>query len=117
MHSKIAVLLRAHSTGMLKNQGFEAARRSKNRERLGEKRTGKKCAAMTGLIKEGDELIGEMGQGSVRDAGLIAAAQKVEHYEISCYGSARTHARILGIRKRRLSFMKPRAKKKKRTPN
>ncbi len=63
---------------------------------LGEKGTGKKCAAMTGLIKEGDELIGEMEEGSVRDAGLIAAAQKVEHYEISGYGSARTHAELLG---------------------
>ena len=65
-------------------------------EALGEKGTGKKCAAMTGLIKEGEELIGEMEEGSVRDAGLIAAAQKVEHYEISGYGSARTHAQILG---------------------
>ena len=65
-------------------------------EALGEKGTGKKCAAMTGLIKEGEELIGEMTQGPVRDAGLIAAAQKVEHYEISGYGSARTHAQLLG---------------------
>jgi len=65
-------------------------------EALGEKGTGKKCAAMTGLIKEGDELIGEIGGGPLRDAGLIAAAQKVEHYEISGYGSARTHARMLG---------------------
>lgn len=65
-------------------------------EALGEKGTGKKCAAMAGLIKEGDELIGEMAQGPVRDAGLIAAAQKVEHYEISGYGSARTHAQLLG---------------------
>ena len=63
---------------------------------LGEKGTGKKCAAMTGLIKEGDALIGEIDQGPVRDAGLIAAAQKVEHYEISGYGSARTHAQLLG---------------------
>ncbi len=65
-------------------------------EALGEKGTGKKCAAMTGLIKEGDELVGEMERGPVRDAGLIAAAQKVEHYEISGYGSARTHAQLLG---------------------
>jgi ferritin-like metal-binding protein YciE len=65
-------------------------------EALGEKGTGKKCAAMMGLIKEGDELIKEIDGGPVRDAGLIAAAQKVEHYEISGYGSARTHAKILG---------------------
>lgn len=65
-------------------------------EALGEKGTGKKCAAMTGLIKEGEELIGEMPEGPLRDAGLIAAAQKVEHYEIAGYGSARAHAELLG---------------------
>jgi ferritin-like metal-binding protein YciE len=65
-------------------------------EALGEKATGKKCAAMTGLIKEGNELVGASDETAVRDAGLIAAAQKVEHYEISGYGSARTHAEILG---------------------
>jgi len=63
---------------------------------LGEKGAGKKCAAMAGLVKEGDELISEMDEGAIRDAGLIAAAQKVEHYEISGYGSARTHAQLLG---------------------
>jgi ferritin-like metal-binding protein YciE len=64
-------------------------------ESLGEKGTGKKCAAMQGLIKEGDELT-EMDQNALRDAALIAAAQKVEHYEISGYGSARAHAHLLG---------------------
>ena len=65
-------------------------------DELGEKPTGKKCAAMTGLIKEGDEMVGASDETAVRDAGLIAAAQKVEHYEISGYGSARTHAELLG---------------------
>jgi ferritin-like metal-binding protein YciE len=65
-------------------------------EALGEKATGKKCAAMAGLIKEGDEMASGTGETPVRDAGLIAAAQKVEHYEISGYGSARTHAELLG---------------------
>jgi ferritin-like metal-binding protein YciE len=65
-------------------------------EALGEKGTGKKCAAMAGLIKEGGEIASETEDTAVRDAGLIAAAQKVEHYEISGYGSARTHAEILG---------------------
>ncbi len=65
-------------------------------ELVGEKPTGKKCAAMAGLIKEGDELASDTDENSVRDAGLIAAAQKVEHYEISGYGSARTHAELLG---------------------
>jgi ferritin-like metal-binding protein YciE len=63
---------------------------------LNEKTDGKKCAAMSGLIKEGDELVSESDQNALRDAGLIAAAQKVEHYEISGYGTARTHAEILG---------------------
>ena len=61
-----------------------------------EKPTGKKCAAMAGLIKEGDEMASDTDETPVRDAGLIAAAQKVEHYEISGYGSARTHAELLG---------------------
>jgi len=51
---------------------------------------------MAGLIKEGDEVASEIDETPVRDAGLIAAAQKVEHYEISGYGSARTHAELLG---------------------
>jgi ferritin-like metal-binding protein YciE len=65
-------------------------------EALGEKRTGKKCAAMLGLIKEGNEVVNDSDETAVRDAGLIAAAQKVEHYEMSGYGSARTHAELLG---------------------
>jgi len=65
-------------------------------ELVGEKPTGKKCAAMAGLIKEGDEMVSDSDETPVRDAGLIAAAQKVEHYEISGYGSARTHAELLG---------------------
>jgi ferritin-like metal-binding protein YciE len=61
-----------------------------------EKPTGKKCAAMVGLIKEGNDMVSESEETPVRDAGLIATAQKVEHYEISGYGSARTHAELLG---------------------
>jgi len=63
---------------------------------VGAKATGKKCAAMAGLIKEGDEMASNTEETAVRDAGLIAAAQKVEHYEISGYGSARAHADLLG---------------------
>jgi ferritin-like metal-binding protein YciE len=65
-------------------------------EELGEKASGKKCAAMAGLVKEGEEMASDTDESSVRDAGLIMAAQKVEHYEISGYGSARTHAEMLG---------------------
>ena len=58
---------------------------------------GKKCKGMAGLVEEGKEVLQEMKQASpARDAALIAAAQRVEHYEISGYGSARTFANILG---------------------
>jgi|ERR1043166_3204155 ferritin-like metal-binding protein YciE len=60
---------------------------------------GKKCAAMEGLIEEGGEIISEHEKSSVRDAGLICAAQKVEHYEIASYGCARTFAQLLGMDK------------------
>lgn len=57
---------------------------------------GKHCMGMEGIIKEGDEAIQEASDPAVRDAALIAAAQKVEHYEISGYGTARTFAQALG---------------------
>jgi ferritin-like metal-binding protein YciE len=60
------------------------------------KLTGKKCKGMEGLIAEGKELLSEGLDDSAVDAGLIAAAQKVEHYEMAAYGTARTHARLLG---------------------
>ena len=65
-------------------------------KRLGEKPTGKTCKAMKGLVEEGKEIIEEDGDGSVLDAALIGAAQKVEHYEIASYGTARTFASMLG---------------------
>src|SRR4051812_48016121 len=65
-------------------------------KRLGEKPTGKTCKAMKGLVEEGKEIIDEDGEDSVLDAGLIGAAQKVEHYEMAGYGTARTFASILG---------------------
>ena len=55
-----------------------------------------KCVAMEGLIEEGQELIDAVDKGTVRDAGLIAAAQKVEHYEIAAYGTLCTLAEMLG---------------------
>jgi ferritin-like metal-binding protein YciE len=57
---------------------------------------GPKCKGMEGLIKEGDEVIENGAEAEVRDAGLIAAAQRVEHYEIAGYGCARTYAALLG---------------------
>ena len=58
------------------------------------KLTGKKCKAMEGLVEEGAEVLEAEGPGPVIDAALIAAAQRVEHYEISAYGSARALAEI-----------------------
>jgi ferritin-like metal-binding protein YciE len=59
--------------------------------------TGKKCKAMEGLIKEGSEIIKLKADPEAKDAALIAAAQRVEHYEIAGYGCVRTYARILGL--------------------
>jgi len=56
---------------------------------------GKTCKAMKGLIEEGSEVLEEEGEDSVIDAGIIAAAQKVEHYEIASYGTVRTWAEML----------------------
>jgi ferritin-like metal-binding protein YciE len=63
---------------------------------LDESPRGKKCVGMEGLIKEGQELIKEKPEADVLDAGLIAAAQHVEHYEIAGYGCVRTWARQMG---------------------
>ena len=63
---------------------------------LGGSPRGKKCVGMEGLIEEGNELLQENAEPDVLDAGLIAAAQKVEHYEIASYGTARTWAERLG---------------------
>jgi ferritin-like metal-binding protein YciE len=65
-------------------------------EDIGEKPKGKTCRAMKGLIEEGFEILQEDGEESVIDAGIIVAAQKVEHYEIAGYGSVRTFAQLLG---------------------
>ena len=65
-------------------------------EELGEKPKGKTCQAMKGLIEEGSEILDKDGDESVIDAGIIVAAQKVEHYEIAGYGSVRTFAELLG---------------------
>jgi ferritin-like metal-binding protein YciE len=58
-----------------------------------------KCEGMEGLLKEGDKMAKEDAEDEVRDAGLIAAAQRVEHYEIAGYGCARTYAQLLGDKK------------------
>jgi ferritin-like metal-binding protein YciE len=65
-------------------------------ETLGASPKGKKCKAMEGLIEEGKEMMAEDATPEVMDAGLIAAAQRVEHYEMAGYGCVRTYAKLLG---------------------
>ena len=65
-------------------------------KRHGESTRGPSCKGMEGLIAEGDEIMSESTETEVRDAGLISAAQRVEHYEIAGYGCARAYARMLG---------------------
>jgi ferritin-like metal-binding protein YciE len=57
---------------------------------------GKKCKGMEGLLAEGKEILEQEGEGAVIDAALIAAAQRVEHYEMAAYGCLRTYAQLLG---------------------
>lgn len=64
---------------------------------LGKPARGLKCKGMEGLIEEGDELMAEEGDTAVKDAAMIGAAQRVEHYEIAGYGCARTFAEMLGM--------------------
>jgi len=66
-------------------------------EILGERSGGVKCKAMEGLVAETDEMLDEDGDDAVLDAGIIAAAQRVEHYEISAYGSAKAFAALLKL--------------------
>jgi ferritin-like metal-binding protein YciE len=66
-------------------------------ENLGKSSRGPACKAMEGLIEEGSEILEEDGEDAVKDAAIIAAAQRVEHYEIAGYGTARTFAQHLGL--------------------
>jgi ferritin-like metal-binding protein YciE len=79
---------------------LQETRRQKERlerafQLLGQEAAAEKCQAMAGLISEGEEIIHATGDSEVKDAALIAAAQRVEHYEIAGYGCARTFARQL----------------------
>lgn len=67
-------------------------------DNLGEKPSGKKCKGMQGLIEEGEEIMKQKGDPDVKDAAMISAAQRVEHYEIAAYGSLRTYANELGLK-------------------
>ena len=65
-------------------------------ETIGEKATAKKCEAMVGLLKEAEEIMDETEDGVIRDAGIISAGQKVEHYEIATYSTLHAFAQSLG---------------------
>jgi ferritin-like metal-binding protein YciE len=66
-------------------------------EIMGKRAVAKKCEAMDGLIKEAEQIMKESEEGPMRDAGIISAAQKVEHYEIATYGTLRVFAETLGM--------------------
>jgi ferritin-like metal-binding protein YciE len=89
--------LRAGFEGHLEQTKGHVERLERIFKELGEKPTGKKCKGMEGLVKEGEEMIKEEElEGEALDAGLISAAQRVEHYEIAAYGCVRTYAKLLG---------------------
>jgi len=68
-------------------------------ELIGKKAEAVKCEAMAGLTKEAEEIMEECEEGAMRDAGIISAAQKIEHYEIATYGTLRQFAETLGLNK------------------
>jgi len=74
----------------------QAARIEKICQDLGEKPQKEKCKGMEGVLKEGGDLVKDVENPEVRDAAIIAAAQRVEHYEMAGYGTARTYATLLG---------------------
>ena len=96
MAKKASPALKEAITSHLEETKHHVERLDQIGQTLGIKLTGKKCKAMEGLIEEGAEVLEAEGPGPVIDSALIAAAQRVEHYEISAYGSARALAGQLG---------------------
>ena len=86
----------AFETHLRETEG-QVARLQQIFEKLGKKPTGQKCAAMEGILEEGKELMAKDMVEEAMDAALIAAAQKVEHYEIASYGTVRTWANVAGM--------------------
>lgn len=72
---------------------------------LGMKPEAKKCDAMQGLLDEGKSIMEETKSGAIRDVGIIAASQKIEHYEIATYGSLAAYAKVLGEKKCLSNFL------------
>src|SRR5688500_16473676 len=88
--------LRSAFESHLKETEKQVERLDKIFAELEKKATGKKCKGMEGLIEEGKEMMEEEADPAVMDAALIAAAQRVEHYEIAAYGCVRNYAELLG---------------------
>ncbi len=88
--------LEAAFTGHLEETRGQVERLERIFTKLGTSPKGKKCKAMEGLIEEGKEVMEEDAEPAVMDAALIAAGQRVEHYEMAGYGCVRTFARLLG---------------------
>jgi ferritin-like metal-binding protein YciE len=80
----------------LEETNGHVARLEKAFEILGKSPKGKTCVGMKGVLEEGAEVLEDTDKGEVRDAGLISAAQRVEHYEMAGYGTARDFAMLLG---------------------
>ena len=80
----------------LEETNGHVARLEKAFEILGKSPNGKTCVGMKGVLEEGAEVLEDTDKGDVRDAGLISAAQRVEHYEMAGYGTARNFAKLLG---------------------
>lgn len=107
-------MVRAASTSDLQdafNQHLEQTRRHVDRldqifNELGAQPTGVECKGMQGLIEEGNEVINSQGDSQVKDAALIGAAQRIEHYEIASYGTVRTYAKELGYDEARDTLQK-----------
>ena len=74
----------------------QATRLEKIFEDMDEKAKAEKCKGMQGVIQEGNDLVSDIDEENVRDAAIIASAQRVEHYEMAGYGTARTYAELLG---------------------
>ena len=91
-NAKLAAGFKEH----LEQTKEHAARLEKILTSHGQTTRGPKCLGMEGALKEGAEMIAEEADEEVRDAGLIGAAQRVEHYEMAGYGCARTYAELLG---------------------
>jgi ferritin-like metal-binding protein YciE len=89
---ELSEALRTH----LEETKEQVARLEKISELIGKKLTGKTCVGMKGVLEEGSDVLEETEKGAIRDAALIAASQRVEHYEMAGYGAARDFAKLLG---------------------